>query len=87
MKKPELIRVGPENEPFLLNRAIDKILSEHPTATVVTLDEVKALNLTPTFYIKAPPIIHEITLKDNFFSDGKSARNKRREAERKKKKK
>ena len=52
------------------------------------MKEAKELNLTPTFYIKAPPIIHEheLTLKDNFFSNGKSARNKRREAERKNKK-
>jgi DUF917 family protein len=86
-KKPELIVIGVGNDPYLIAKTIEALSIEHPNVEVVTIDEVRERSIVPTFELKAPLVLPQITLKDNFFSNGKSARNKRREAERKNKKK
>jgi len=88
-KKPNVIIVGSGHEAGLLAMKIAEMKLENPNVEIVTLEEAKERGLMQTFEITAPkpiPELHQVVLKDNFFSDGKSARNKRREAERKAKK-
>ena len=88
-KKPNVIIVGSEHEAGLLAMKIAELKLANPNCEVVTIEEAKERGLTQTFEIKAPkplPELQPVILKDNFFSDGNSARNKRREAERKAKK-
>jgi len=68
---------------------IAEIKAMHPNLEVVTSEEAKERGLTESIKYKArPPLpeLQQLILKDNFFSDGKSNRNKRRESERKAKK-
>jgi uncharacterized spore protein YtfJ len=88
-KKPSVIIVGSGHDAGLLAMKIAELKLANPNCEVVTIEEAKERGLTKTFTITAPRIIPEIQqvhLKDNFLSDGRSARNKRREAERKAKK-
>lgn len=85
-KKPNVIIVGSGHDAGLLAMKIAEMKLENPNVEIVTLEEAKERGLTETYKITAPPPLPELYLKDNFFSDGKSARNKRREAERKAKK-
>lgn len=85
-KKPNVIIVGSGHDAGLLAMKIAEIKLENPNVEIVTLEEAKERGLTETYKITAPPPLPELYLKDNLFSDGKSARNKRREAERKSKK-
>jgi hypothetical protein len=92
-KKPDLIIIGGEEvgKSIALELAIAKL--DNPNYAIVTLDEAKEKNLIdiiPDLKIKPimpPPELPEMTLKENFYSSGKSARNIRREQERKNKKK
>ena len=85
-KKPNVIIVGSGHNAGLLAMKIAEMKLENPNVEIVTLEEAKERGLTETYKITAPPPLPELYLKDNIFSDGKSARNKRREAERKSKK-
>jgi FlaA1/EpsC-like NDP-sugar epimerase len=88
-KKPNVIIVGSGHEAGLLAMKIAELKLANPNCEVVTLEEAKERGLIQTFEITAPkplPELQQVYLKDNYFSDGKSARNKRREAERKAKK-
>lgn len=85
-KKPNVIIVGSGHDAGLLAMEIAELKLANPNCEVVTLEEAKEKGLTQTFEITAPKQFQELYFSDNFFSDGKSARNKRREAERKAKK-
>lgn len=85
-KKPNVIIVGSGHDGGLLAMKIAELKLANPNCEVVTLEEAKEKGLTQTFEITVPKQFQELYLIDNFFSDGKSARNKRREAERKAKK-
>ena len=88
-KKPNVIIVGSGHEAGLLAMKIAELKLANPNCEVVTLEEAKERGLTQRFEITAPKPLSElqqVILKDNFFSGGKSARNKRREAERNAKK-
>jgi hypothetical protein len=85
-KKPNVIIVGSGRDAGLLAMRIAELKSTHPNCEVVTLEEAKERGLMQTFPITAPkpiPELEQVILKDNFFHDGKSSRNKRREAKRK----
>ena len=84
--KPNVIIIGSGHDAELLAIKIAEMKLENPNVELITLEEAKEKGLTETYKITAPPPLPELYLKDNFFSDGKSARNKRREAERKAKK-
>lgn len=88
-KKPNVIIVGSGHEAGLLAIKIAELKLANPNCEVVTIEEAKERGLAQTFEITAPkplPELQQVYLKDNFFSHDKSARNKRREAERKAKK-
>lgn len=85
-KKTNVIIVGSGHNSGLLAMKIAEMRLENPNVEIVTIEEAKERGLTETYKITAPPPLPEIYLKDNFFSNGKSARNERREAERKSKK-
>lgn len=90
-KKPNILIIGGEKMGKSIELTMGKL--NNPNYAIVTLDEAKEkklidiipdLKITP---IKPLPELQEMTLKDNFFNSGKSARNIRREQERKNKKK
>lgn len=88
-KKLNVIIVVSGHEADLLAMKIAELNLANPNCEVVTLEEAKERGLTQTFEIRAPkplPELQQVILKDNFSRDGKSARNKRRESERKAKK-
>jgi len=88
-KEPKLIIIGGGHSGGLTAIRIAEIKAMHPNVEVVTFEEAKERGLAESFEYKAhPPLpeLQQIVLKDNFFSGGKSNRNKRREAERKAKK-
>jgi hypothetical protein len=68
----------------VLAMKIAQMKIDNPNCEVIIVDEKNVVN--ETFPFKAPLPLPEIHLKNVFLSDGKSARNKRREAERKSKK-
>ena len=84
-KKPNVVIVSSGHDTGLLAMKIAEIKLQNPNVEIVTLEEAKEMSLNETYKITASPPLPELCLKDNFFSDGKSARNKRREAERKSK--
>ncbi len=92
-KKPNLIIIGGEEVGKSVALELTLVKLDNPNYAIVTLDEAKEKNLIDVIPdLKVKPImplseLQEITLKDNFYSDGKSARNKRREQQRRNKKK
>lgn len=89
-KERGIIIVGSGHGDDLLALRLAEIKAENPNVEVVTIEEAKQRGLSETFEYKALPQMPEpILLKQNVFgfgSGGKSARNIRRENERKSKK-
>ena len=83
--KPNLIIIGSMHDAGLLAMKIAELKSANPNCEVVTIEEASQRGLTQNYEIKAPPPLPDLQmtyLKDNFYSNGKSARNKRREEQR-----
>lgn len=87
-KIPHVIIVCSGHEAGLLAMKIAEMNLESHNVEVVTIEEAKEQGLTETFKFTAPPPlpIEQIYVHDNPINNGKSARNVRREAERKAKK-
>lgn len=85
-KELKIIIVGSGDNAGLLAIKIAEMKLQNPNVEIVTLEEAKKRGLAETYKIEAPPPLPELYLKDTISSLGKSARNKRREAKRKSKK-
>ena len=89
-KEIDVIVVGIDHDAGLLALKIAELKAANPNIEVVTIEEAKKRGIVESFPITAPkelPVIPYLHPNNNFYFDGKSARNKRREAERKAKKK
>jgi len=88
-KEPKLIIIGSGHLVGLTAMRMAEIKAMNLPIEVVKFEEAQERGLTETFEYKLPsplPELQEVILKQNFFGDGKSNRNKRRKAERKAKK-
>lgn len=96
--KPKVIIVGSGamgKDSALLALKVAELREQHPDLMVITNDNFDetfkdgVYKVEETFQFKAPlplPELQPIIVNDNFYIDGRSARNKRREANRKSKK-
>lgn len=85
-KERGIIIVGSGNDAGLLALKIAELKLAHPSCEIVTIEEAKERGLTETYKITPPPKLPALCEKLDFYSDGKSARNIRRENKRKSKK-
>jgi hypothetical protein len=86
MEQNKAMIIGGGGNNALTLKRIAELRTENPDIEIVSLNEAKEKGLSQTYEYKAPPQLPElVSLKDNF-KGVKSARNKRREEERKAKK-